>query len=383
MAKRDYYEVLGVNKNSQKDEIKKAYRKLAIKFHPDKNPDDKAAEEKFKEATEAYEVLSDEKKRQAYDQYGFAGVDNMAGGHDYTNVYRDFEDIFSGFGDFGSIFDSFFGGGGGGRGRRGPSAGGRADYAHRGSDLRYNLKIPFKEAVFGTKVEISYSREAGCPECRGSGAETGSSTKICSTCNGSGQVRRNSGFFSIASSCPTCHGEGKVIEKPCGACAGSGVQRKNQKIKVKIPAGVEPGKRISIPGQGDAGRNGGPSGDLYVYIDVKPHENFERDGYDLYEMIPISMTQAALGCEILVETLDDKKIKVKIPSGSQNDKVLRIKGEGVPHLHNENYRGDLYIRLRVEIPNRLSKKEKELLSQLSDSMGETEMPKPVKLSTLR
>lgn len=379
MAKRDYYEVLGVGKTAQKDEVKKAYRKLAIKFHPDKNPDNKEAENKFKEATEAYEVLSDEKKRQAYDQYGFAGVDNMAGGHDYSNVYKDFEDIFSGFGDVGSIFDSFFGGGSG-RSRGGRS---KAEYAHRGSDLRYNLRIPFKEAVFGTKVEISYTKEGSCPECKGSGAEAGSSRKGCGTCNGSGQVRRNSGFFSIASTCPTCHGEGQVIEKPCGSCSGSGVQRKNQKIKVKIPAGVDPGKRISIPGQGDAGKNGGPAGDLYVYIDVKPHEYFERDSFDLYTMIPISMTQAALGAEIFVKTLDEKKIKVKVPSGTQTDKVLRIKGEGVPHLHNENYRGDLYLRLRVSIPSKLSRKEKDLLTQFADSQGEDDNPKPVKLSSLR
>ena len=381
MAKRDYYEVLGVQKNAQKDEIKKAYRKLAIKYHPDKNPDDKNAENSFKEATEAYEILSDEKKKTAYDQYGFAGVDNMAGGRGQSNAYNDFQDIFSGFGDFGSVFDSFFGGNGGGA-KRGRGGNPRSN-AHRGSDLRYNLKIPFKESVFGTKVEISYTKDSSCSTCKGSGASAGTTKKVCNSCNGTGQVRRNSGFFSIAQTCPTCHGEGSIIEKPCTDCSGVGTFRKNQKIKVKIPSGIEPGKRISIPGQGDAGKNGGPSGDLYVYIDVKPHEYFERDGYDLYTMIPISMTQAALGNEILVHTLDDKKIKVKIPSGTQNDKILRIKGEGVPHLNNSSYRGDLYIRIRVEIPTKLSKKERELLKQVSDSIGEKETPKPVKLASLR
>ncbi len=375
MAKRDYYEVLGVDKSAQKEEIKKAYRKLAIKYHPDKNPGSAEAEEKFKEATEAYEVLSDEKKRQTYDQFGFAGIDNMAGGHDYSNVYRDFEDIFSGFGNFGSVFESFFGGG-----QRTRSS---AEHRNRGSDLRYNLRIPFKESVFGTKVEISYTREAPCNYCKGSGAEKGSSHKVCHSCNGSGQVRRSSGFFSIASTCPTCNGEGRIIEHPCGGCSGLGVVHKNQKIKVKIPAGIEPGKRIAIPKQGNAGHNGGSPGDLYVYIDVKPHETFERNGYDLHQMIPISMTQAALGCEIFIQSLDDRKIKVKIPAGTQNNKQLRIKGEGVPHLHNESYRGDLYLILRVEIPTKLSKKEKQLLSELSESIGENDSPKPVKLSTLR
>ncbi len=377
MAKRDYYEVLSVQKGAVKDDIKKAYRKLAIKYHPDRNPDDKNAEEKFKEATEAYEVLGDEKKRQAYDQFGFAGVEGMNGAgnaHDFSSVFRDFEDI---FGDFGGIFDSFFGGGS----RR--SSGSRSSRVQRGPDLRYNLEIPFTDAVFGTKVEISYTRNTSCTNCKGSGAESGSGKKTCSTCGGSGQVRRSSGFFSIASPCPTCSGEGYVIDNPCKICRGSGLVKKNQKIKVSIPKGIESGKRISIPNQGDGGPNGGPAGDLYVYIRVIPHEYFERDGNDIYCLIPISITQAALGADILVATLDSKKIKLKIPAGTQNGKTLRIRSEGIPFLHSPNKRGDMYIKIQVNIPAKLSSKAKDLLKEYSSLQGENESPKPVKLSELR
>ena len=297
MAKRDYYEVLGVDKSASGEDIKKAYRKLAIKYHPDKNPGDKVAEDSFKEATEAYEVLSDPQKRQAFDQFGFAGVDGMTGGnHDYSSVFRDFSDI---FGDFGGVFDSFFGGGG-------RSASGSHRGPGGGASLRYNLDIDFKDAVFGTKAEITYTHNIACSSCGGSGAESGSGRKLCGTCGGSGQVRRNSGFFSIASSCPTCNGEGYVIEHPCSTCRGTGVTKKQQTIKVTIPAGIASGKRINIPGQGDAGMNGGPAGDLFVYITVRPHKHFERDGNDLYCVIPISMTQADLGAEIEVTTYDDQ-----------------------------------------------------------------------------
>ncbi len=374
MAKRDYYEVLGVPKGASGDEIKKAYRKLAIKYHPDKNQGNKEAEEKFKEATEAYEVLSDEQKRQAYDQFGFAGVEGMGGGgHDYSHVYHDFEDI---FGDFGGIFDSFFGGGK----RRG--GGSRGSSRNRGSDLRYNLNIPFKDAVFGTKVQISYSRHVSCTACGGSGAESGGGKKVCPTCGGSGQVRRSSGFFSIASPCPTCGGDGFVIDNPCKVCHGTGVVQKNQKIKVTIPPGIESGKRINIPGQGDAGPNGGPAGDLYVYINVEPHKYFERDGADIYCVIPISFTQAALGDEIQVETIDEKKVKLKVPPGTQNGKILRLKGEGIPYLHNADRRGDMYIKLRVVIPKRLSSKEKALLKEFAQIEKPVSNPKPIPLSSL-
>ena len=380
MAKRDYYEVLGVPKGASKDDIKKAYRKLAVKYHPDRNPEDSKAEELFKEASEAYEVLSDDKKRQAYDQFGFAGVEGMGGGggggaQDFSSGFRDFEDI---FGDFGDIFGSFFGGGGGGGGRRGSSR----TSAQRGADLRYNLEIPFKDAVFGTKVEISYERHVICPGCGGNGAETGSGRKVCPTCGGSGQVRRSSGFFSIASPCPTCNGEGYIIENPCDMCKGNGVISKPQKLKVTIPPGIESGKRINIPGQGDAGPNGGPSGDLYVYVRVQPHDYFERHGNDIYCVIPITFTQAALGAEIMVPTLEGKKVKVKVPSSTQNGKVLRLKNEGIPHLHNSNRRGDLYIKIRVEVPKKLSARGKELLKELSELEGENKSPDPVPLAEL-
>lgn len=376
MAKRDYYEVLEVPKGASADEIKKAYRKLAIKYHPDKNPGDKAAEESFKEATEAYEVLSDAQKRQAYDQFGFAGVDGMNGGaHDYSSVFRDFSDI---FGDFGGVFDSFFGGGGRTRQQGGRSGGGPA----RGANLRYNLDIDFKDAVFGTKAEITYTRNVACSQCGGSGAESGSGRNVCSTCGGSGQVRRNSGFFSIASACPTCGGEGFVIEHPCSSCRGSGLSKKQQTIKVTIPAGIDSGKRISLPGQGDAGPNGGPAGDLYVYTTVRPHKYFERDGNDLYCVIPISLTQASLGADIEVETIDGNRVKVKIAPGVQSGKMLRLKGKGVPMLHNQEHRGDMYIKLQVEVPKRLSMKAKALMRELADAIGEDAAPQPIPLSDL-
>jgi molecular chaperone DnaJ len=375
LAKRDYYEVLGVTKNASGDEVKKAYRKLAIKYHPDKNQGNKEAEEKFKEGTEAYEVLSDAKKKQVYDQYGFAGVEGMNGGqgHDYSSVYRDFEDI---FGDFGGIFDSFFGGGGGGR-RSGRTS------QPRGSDLRYNLNIPFKDAVFGTKVQISYNRHVECAPCSGSGAESGGGKKMCPTCGGSGQVRRSSGFFSIASACPTCNGDGFVIENPCKSCRGTGVDQKSQKIKVTIPPGIESGKRINIPGQGNASPNGGITGDLYVYITVAPHKYFERDGADVYCVIPVTMSQASLGSELMVKTLDDKKAKLKIPAGTQNDKILRLRGEGIPYLHNAGRRGDMYIKIRVKIPTKLSPKEKTLLKEFAELNKGDNNPEPIPLVELR
>lgn len=377
MAKRDYYEVLGVSRDASKDDIKKAYRKLAIQYHPDRNKGDAESEDKFKEASEAYEVLSNDQKRGAYDQFGFAGVEGMGGGpggaHDFSSVFRDFEDI---FGDFSGIFDSFFGGG---RTRR---SGGR-ESVQRGHDLRYDLEIKFEEAVFGAKKEITYPKNITCSECNGSGAEKGSSKKMCSTCGGSGQVRRSSGFFSIASTCPTCSGEGYVVEKPCPKCRGAGVVKKQQKIKVTIPPGIQTGKRINIPNQGEAGPNGGPSGDLYVFIKVLPHEHFERDGNDIYCVIPISITQASLGAEIYVPSLDDKRIKVKIPSGTQNGKILRIRNEGVPMLNNPNRRGDMYVKVLVEVPSKLSSKEKDLMKELSTMIGEKSNPDPIKLSELR
>jgi len=375
VAKRDYYEILGVQKGSTIDEIKKAYRKLAVQFHPDKNPGNKEAEEKFKEATEAYEVLGDEKKRQAYDQYGFAGVEGFGqgGGHDYSNVYRDFEDI---FGDFSGIFDSFFGSSGGRRSGGGSSRSG----AHQGSNLRYDLELPFEEAVFGVQKELRYSRNDACATCKGTGAEAGSSRKTCPSCQGSGQVRRSQGFFSIASPCPTCQGEGYIIEKPCRECSGKGTVKKVQKIKVTIPPGIEDGRRISIPNQGDSGIAGGPSGDLFVFIRVLPHAYFERDGQDLYCAIPISVTQALLGAEINIPSIENKKIRLSIPAGTQHGKMLRIKEEGIPS--NSGRRGDMYVKIILQVSQRLSKKARELIQEVSKLEGENESPQAIRLSDL-
>jgi molecular chaperone DnaJ len=367
MAKRDYYEVLGVQKNASKDEIKKAYRKLAIQYHPDKNPGNKQAEEKFKEATEAYEILGDDQKKAAYDQFGFAGVEGMSGQGDYSNVFHGFEDIF-GEGGFSSIFENFFGGGF----RRSSSGGVR-----QGANLRYDIEIPFKDAVFGTKVEIQYTHNESCTTCKGSGTADGSGKKTCPTCRGSGQVRHSQGFFSVATTCHSCHGEGYIIEKPCSDCGGSGTQKKRQKIMVTIPAGVENGKRVVIPKQGDAGPNGGPSGDLYVFIRIKPHEYFERQGTDLYCAVPISICQAALGADIHVTTLDNKTIKVKIPAGIQTGKMLRIRDEGIP---SGSQRGSLYIKLMVQIPERLSRRGRELLEELAKVEGQNDNPKLIALS---
>ena len=368
MAKRDYYEVLGVSKTAHADEITKASRKLAVANHPDRNPDDKAAEERFKEATEAYEVLSDEKKRSTYDQFGFAGIDGMAGGHDYSNVYNDFSDIFGG-GGFSDIFESFFGGGGSSSRSSGPSV---------GSSLRYDVSLDLEEAAFGKKVDISYTHHIKCHDCNGSGSKTGG-TKTCPHCNGTGKVNRSSGFFAVSTPCSNCNGTGRVVEDPCNACHGSGVVRKQQKVKVTIPPGADDGTRISLRGMGDAGKNGGPSGDLFVYINVKPHKYFVRHHYDLYVQVPISMTQAALGAEIKVPLLEGKNIKVTIPSGVQNGKLIRVKDKGIPKDRNQTRRGDMYIKLRVDTPKIgiTSAKAKKLLKDLAKVLGENDSPTPV------
>ena len=379
MAKRDYYEVLSVPKDAPKDDIKKAYRRLAIQNHPDKNPGDKAAEERFKEATEAYEVLGDDQRRQAYDQFGFAGVEGMGGGQsaqDFSGVFKDFEDIFGGFGGFSNIFDSLFGGSGGARGGRG------GERVSRGANLRYDLELSFDEAVFGTSKDIAYTKNDSCKTCHGSGSSEGGGKRVCPTCQGSGQVRRSSGFFSIAQACPTCRGEGSVIEKPCHDCGGSGLAKKKQKIKVTIPPGVEDGKRVSIPGQGDSGPNGGAPGDLYVFIHVRNHEYFERDGADLYCALPIGIALASLGGEFGFTTIEGKKIKVAVPAGSQYGKMLRVREEGVPVPGGR--RGDLYLKLLVQVPQKLSKRDRELLEELrAASEGESPEPQPVKLSDLK
>ena len=370
MAKRDYYEVLGVQKKATKDEIKKAYRKLAIQYHPDKNPGNKEAEEKFKEATEAYEILGDDQKKAAYDQFGFAGVEGMSRGpQDFSGAFRGFEDILGG--DFSSIFETFFGAGGGRR---------TASEPRQGSHLRYDIEIPFKDAIFGTKVEIQYSHNEICSTCKGSGASPGSGKRTCPNCGGTGQVRHSQGFFSIASTCRTCGGEGSIIEQPCKECGGSGVQKKRQKIMVTIPPGVENDRRVIIPRQGDVSTSGGPAGDLYVFIRVKPHEYFERQNEDLYCALPVSVTQAILGAEIRVTTLDNRIIKVKVPPGIQNGKLLRIRDEGVPI--NGGRRGSLYIKLIVQIPTKLSRHAKELMEEFAVIEAPNDAPQPIALSKL-
>ena len=374
MAKRDYYEVLGVEKNAAQEDIKRAYRKLAVKYHPDKNPGDKEAEEKFREATEAYEVLSDEKKRPLYDQYGFAGVDGMdqGGGGQYSHAYQDFSDLFGGMGGgFGDIFDNIFGGGFGGGSRRnqGPQA---------GASLRYDLQISFRDAVYGTKAEIHFRHAEACDSCGGTG---GTGKKTCPTCKGMGQVRSGNGFFQIQQTCPKCSGKGSVIEKPCASCRGSGLVEKNKAMSLAIPAGTDDGKRIVIPRQGDAGSNGAPAGDLLVMVHVEPHAYFERNGQDLYCAVPISMSQAALGAEITIKSLDDKEVSFKVPAGTGNGKLLRIKGEGVPYSGSTR-KGDLYVKIMVQIPSHLSSKEKALLEQYMEMEKPTEKPELMPLSKL-
>ena len=340
--------------------------------HPDTHPGDKDAEARFKEATEAYEVLSDEKKRAAYDQYGFAGIDGAGGmGHDYSHVYQDFSDIFGGRGGFEDSFSSFFGGGMGGQGGARRSGG-----PSQGSSLRYDVTLDFKDALFGTKVDVSYIHQVVCDTCHGSGSADGTGTKTCPTCGGSGQVRRNSGFFTVATTCPTCGGRGQVIDHPCQDCHGSGLKRKQTKLRVTIPAGVDNGNRVTLRGMGDAGANGGPSGDLVVFITVRPDKYFVRQGADLYLQVPISFTQAALGSDIIITSVDGKELKVSIPGGTQSGKLLRVRGQGAPKL-NSTDRGDLYLRIQVDTPKHLGLKARSLMKQLSEAMGENDRPQPV------
>lgn len=365
MAKRDYYEVLGVGKSASPEEIKKAYRKLAIKYHPDRNQGNAEAEEKFREGTEAYEVLSDASKKQAYDQYGFDGVNNAGGPGFDPSAFSGFEDLFGQ--NFSGIFESFFGGGGETRQSR----------ASQGRDLRYDLSISFEEAIFGCKKELKYRRSEQCGECRGSGAAKGSSVITCRQCGGHGQVRQRSGFFSMSIPCPHCKGEGSVTETPCRSCVGNGHVRKEHHIKVTIPSGIDEGRRIRLENQGDAGK-GGHYGDLYLYISVKEHKYFARRGYDLYCGLPVSLSQAALGCEIHFKNIDKKELKIKITPGTQHGKLLKIRGEGISYMHNSR-KGDLYIKLLVEVPRRLSAKEKRILQEFSEARGENASPSPVRL----
>ncbi len=355
MAKRDYYDVLGVAKNASEDEIKKAYRKLAMKYHPDRNQGEKtnAAEEKFKEVKEAYEILTDSSKRAAYDRFGHAGVDPNAGGF---GGFRGAEGM-GGFAEaFGDIFGDIFGGGRGG---------GRSS-AYRGADLRYNMEITLEQAAKGFATDIRVPAWDSCETCHGSGAKPGTSPKTCSTCGGAGAVRMQQGFFSIQQTCPTCHGSGKVIADPCTTCSGAGRIKKNKVLEVSIPAGIDEGQRIRLTGKGEPGMNGGPPGDLYVEIRLKPHDVFQRDGDDLHCEVPVSIVTAALGGDIEIGTLTDK-VSINIPEGTQSGKTFRLRGKGIKGVRS-SYPGDLYCHVSVETPVRLSEKQKKLLREFETSL---------------
>jgi molecular chaperone DnaJ len=351
MAKRDFYEILGVAKNAPEEDIKKAYRKLAMKYHPDRNPDNKEAEEKFKEVKEAYEMLTNPEKREAYDRYGHAGVDpNMGGG----GFGGGFGGGAGGFGDaFGDIFGDIFGGGGRGR-SSGPQV-------YRGADLRYNLEITLEQAANGFDTTIRVPSWDKCDTCHGSGAKPGTSPVTCTTCHGHGQVRMQQGFFSIQQTCPKCHGSGKVIPEPCAACGGAGRIKRNKTLEVKIPAGIDNGMRIRSSGNGEPGTNGGPPGDLYVEIHIKPHQVFQREGDDLHCEMPISFSKAALGGEIEVPTLSGK-VSFTVPEGTQTGKTFRLKGKGIKGVRS-GYAGDLFCHMVVETPVKLTDKQKDLLRE--------------------
>ena len=350
MAKRDYYEVLGVDKSANKDEIKKAYRKLALKYHPDKNKGDKSAEEKFKESSEAYHVLSDDKRKANYDQFGHAAFQGAGGqggfgNFDFSSSFSDiFEDVFGDFG-FGSS----------GRSRRGRSN-------NRGNDLRYDISIDLDDAFTGTEKKINYTTYKKCKTCSGSGSKPGSKPSSCSYCGGQGRVRSSQGFFTIQQTCPECGGEGEKITNPCNNCSGAGKIQSNESVSVKIPKGVDDGTRIRIAGKGESGSKGGASGDLYLFISVEPHNIFKRSEENLYYELPISFTDAALGATVEVPSIDGGKTKIKIPSGTQSGKQLRLKGKGMPVLKRSIF-GDLYIRIVTEVPTSLTKRQKELLAE--------------------
>jgi molecular chaperone DnaJ len=347
MSKRDYYEILGVNKTAADSELKAAYRKLAIKFHPDKNPGDSAAEDKFKEAAEAYGVLSDANKRASYDRFGHSGVGAGAGfdGGGYSNI----EDIFDMFG-FGDVFGS--------------SQRTRRSTGQRGSDLRYDLDITLEEAATGKNQKLRIPRLETCDDCSGKGAAKGTSAETCGQCQGSGQVRFQQGFFAVARTCSECRGSGQIIKTPCTTCRGQGRNQKEKQLEIAIPAGVETGSRLRVNGEGEAGSGGGGTGDLYVVIHVAEHENFERQGGNLYSSAPISFTQAALGAEIEVKTLDDVE-KLKVPAGTQTGTVFKIKDKGMPMLGGRG-KGDLFVAVTVVTPKALSKEQRTALEQLAE-----------------
>ena len=350
MTKRDYYEVLGISRNASETEIKKAYRQLAMKYHPDKNPGDNEAEESFKEAAEAYEVLHDSEKRSLYDRFGHEGLSRTG----FTG-FTGFEDIFSSFSD---IFEDFFSFGG----RRQRSGGPQS-----GSHLRYDLGISFMDAALGKKTEISIDVMDECPECRGSGSEAGTGPETCAHCGGRGQVVRSQGFFSMATTCPVCRGQGRVVRHPCPECRGGGRVQREKRVSVKIPAGVESGSRLRLEGRGEGGTRGGPSGDLYIVLHVEPHEFFEREGDNIHYVAPISFVHAALGATIEVPTLE-ATAKLHIPKGTQPGDSFKLRGRGVPNLRGFGH-GDQIVHVEIKIPKRLSKKQEELLQAFAETEG--------------
>ena len=358
--KRDYYEVLGISKGASEDEIKKAYKKMARKYHPDLNPGDKEAEEKFKEVNEAYEVLSDADKKARYDQYGHAGVDPNfgAGGAGFDGNFD--------FGDLGDIFGSFFGGGFGGGRRTNPNA------PQRGESIRMSLAISFEEAAFGCEKEVTVDRMEECGTCHGSGCAAGTSPEVCPDCHGSGQVqvRRQTpmGVFATTSPCTRCGGKGKIIHQPCKECHGTGTVRKRKTIQATIPAGIDNGQTISIRGQGHAGKNGGPAGDLLITITVRPHELFRREGTSVLCEAPITFAQAVLGAELEIPTIDGK-VKYELPEGTQSGTTFRLKGKGIPSINGRG-RGDQYVTVYIETPRNLNKEQKEALKKFAESMGD-------------
>ena len=359
MAKRDYYDVLGVNKDASADQIKSAYRKLAVKYHPDKNKDDKTAEEKFKEASEAYHVLSNSERKQNYDNFGHAAFENGGGGRGGFGNF-DFSSSFS------DIFEDFFGEGfGGGRRSR------RSN--NRGSDLRYDLSISLEEAYSGKKQDIKFSTSERCDTCSGSGSKPGHNAGSCSMCGGHGQVRSSQGFFTVQQTCPQCAGSGEMITHPCSSCSGQGKKQASKRLSVTIPKGVDDGTRIRLAGKGEAGSRGASNGDLYLFINVERHDLFKRSDVNLFFEFPISITDAALGTTIEIPTIDGGKAKIKIPDGTQNGKQFRLKGKGMPFMRRGDY-GDLYVQVKTEVPVYLNKQQKELLQKFRDIENEKSNP---------
>jgi molecular chaperone DnaJ len=355
---RNYYDILGVSKDASQEEIKKAYRKLALKYHPDKNQGDQKASDTFKQVSEAYEVLSDEKKRKIYDQYGEEGIkaqSGAGGGAGFSSMEEALRTFMGAFGGGSSIFDNFFG-------QEGPGA----HYAQQGANKKISVTVTFEEAAKGAQKEAIISTLVNCSDCGGSGAFSPSDIKTCSTCKGAGQLHQSRGFFSMSTTCPHCHGSGTVISKACGGCHGAGKIKKKQNVKITIPAGIDNGMRIKMSGYGDAGENGGPPGDLYVYITVTGHEVFKREGDDLILELPISFTEAALGCKKDIPTLDTASYRLTIPEGTQSGKILRVRSLGFPNVHG-NTKGDMLIHVKVETPINLSAEQKRILQEFSDS----------------